>query len=140
MSQVMLQLENFDGAYQQSLSALEEAKLLDFSGLIARSQHVLGNVFALQHQFEQASQHYERALNVSSQAWYAFGICTAFTALRSYIIESRLISSKRNQIGFGYLQEARQIFKDCMAELDLREVEFEISKYKVNILLLKYLK
>ena len=53
--------------------------------------------------------------------------------MESVLLFRTRLASKEYQIGMAYLQEARQIFKDCNAELDLREVELEFSGKKLSI-------
>ena len=127
LAQVMLQLEDFERAHQYSILALEEAQQINLHWLIARSHHVLGNVYAMRYDFEHAIGYYEQSLRVLHRNGMRLEYARLLVHYGSALLFRTPLASKEYQIGMGYLQEARQIFKDCNAELDLREVELEFS-------------
>ena len=105
---------------------MEEASQLELVWLVAQSKRVLGEIFAAKGLDEEADKYFGEAL--SSYRKSEMRLEYARTA---YSYGKTLLA--RNDVGkngLEYLQEARKIFDECGAVLDLQMVEKTLSGYQ----------
>lgn len=110
-------------AYQETLRSLHDAQRYELSRLHGRSLRLLGRILAAQDQFCQADLYFEEALEVFRK--YDMRLDYA-RALHGYGVTLRHRSppgTDAYQKGLAFLYEARDIFADCHAVVDLEWID-----------------
>src|SRR5205823_7158126 len=91
--------------------------------LVARAQRILGSIFVVQGQREQADIYFEQAVQVFHDSGMRLEWARALQGYGVALLQRDGIGVASYQQGISYLQEARQAFHQCNALLDLQAVE-----------------
>ncbi len=120
---VHLLLGELEQAREITLRSMEEAQKYGINRVLARSQRALGRILAAQGQWEKADAYFEQALEIFSR----YGMRLDYArALHGYGVTLLKRGEKCEQSylrGIIYLSEARDLFKQCQATIDLEWVE-----------------
>ena len=108
---------DLETARLKAMQTLEEACRHQIKRVLARSHRLLGSILTAQEQYEEATLHFEQAAQVFRE--HEFRLEYARTL---YTYGTTLLHRNR-QKALAYLSEARDIFIDCCAAIDLEMVE-----------------
>jgi tetratricopeptide (TPR) repeat protein len=129
-AQVSLLLSEGESALQQALQALEEARSSEQTWLVTRAQRILGSIFAAQGEQEQAEKYFEQALRTFRKRGMRLEYGRTLQQYGNALVQQDGSEGKRYAQGIAYLQEARQVFTECQAMLDLRSVEHMLAEHE----------
>lgn len=127
LAQVEQLMDNVELAQQQAMHTLQEAQRFELAALAARAQRLLGIIYAVHGNQEEAKQQFEQALQMFRKSGMRLDHARTLQQYGMFLIRQDGVQGKEYQRGLGYLQEARQMFKECNASLDLQLVERELS-------------
>ena len=119
LAYIELLLGNVGPALELSLKTMEEASQSKLVWLVARSKSVLGEIFAAKGLDEESDTYFKEALDSYRKSEMRLEYArTAYHYSRTLLARNDV---EKN--GLQYLQEARKIFGECGAVLDLQMVE-----------------
>lgn len=122
-------------AYEIALQALKEAQENEIARMIGRTYCLLGRILTAQERYAQAEQCLENALHIGrehellldyARARHSYGICL----LQRWKKVKQATDSELYQQGIAHLHEARNIFEQCHASVDLSQSEQILSTYE----------
>ena len=133
LAQAELLLGEVETARQRALQTLEEAKRYELTWLIARAQRILGSIFVVQGQREQAELHFKQSLYTFRRS----GMRLEYgRTLHDYglmlLQQDGVVEEAYHERGRGlnFLREAFQVFTDCKAVLDGQVVEDILTRHE----------
>ena len=129
LAQTMLQLNDSETATLLVDQTLREAQQSELKWLIARAQCVLGNILAAKKRPEEAKQHFEQALRMFRKMSMRLEGARTLLSYGIFLLQN----DGEKQEGISSLQEARKIFNECKADLDLRLADQALAKYDNTI-------
>ncbi|MFL5703431.1 MAG: tetratricopeptide repeat protein, partial [Ktedonobacteraceae bacterium] len=133
LAQADLLLGEVETAQQRALQTLEEAKRYELTWLIARAQRILGSIFALQGQREQAELHFEQALHTFRKSGMRLEYARTLHYYGLMLLHQDGVDEeacRERERGLHSLREARQVFTDCKAALDVQVVEGILARHE----------
>lgn len=122
LSNIALLLGEVEGAYELAGKALDEARSSELVWLEAQAQCLLGRVLACQNQQTEAFQQFQQALAIFKRTGMRLEYARTLQAYNEILLSSSADPVTREQ-ALTALGEARQIFEECHASLDLRSVD-----------------
>jgi hypothetical protein len=125
LAQVSLVRGELEKAQQQAMHALQEAHRYELTWLLARSQRLLGSILAAQDNDEQADEYFQLALQFFRES----GMRLEYARTSQSYGGALLRRKNSDQQGLLSLHEARQVFRECRATLDLQAVERLLSAH-----------
>jgi len=126
MALVSFLFGDLETAQQKALQTLEEAYRHQITRVLARSHRLLGRILVVQGQHKEATMHFEQAIQVFRE--HEFRLEYART-LNTYGIT---LLERNRQKALAYLSEARDIFIDCYAAIDLELVERTLASTELE--------
>jgi hypothetical protein len=123
LAQANLLLGEVETAQLWTLQTLEEAQRYELTWLIARAQHILGSIFAVQGQRDQANICFEQAIQVFHDRGMRLERARVLQSYALALWQRDKAGVASYQQGLSYLQEAHQAFHQSNAVLDLQMVE-----------------
>lgn len=123
LASVYFLLDETEIAHEQAMQTLEGARTHELTRMLARSQRLLGRILAVQGEHEQADAYFELALQTFYECEMRLDYARALHGYGVALLERSLPGEGLYNKGLTYLQEARTIFADCHAEIDLLWVE-----------------
>ncbi|MFL5661165.1 MAG: hypothetical protein ACJ8BW_07410, partial [Ktedonobacteraceae bacterium] len=126
LAQANLLLGEVETAQQRALQTLEEAKRYELTWLIARAQRILGSIFALQRQREQAELSFEQAMHTFRKSGMRLEYARTLHYYGLMVLQQDGADEeacRERERGLHFLGEALQVFTDCKAPLDVQVVE-----------------
>ena len=129
-AQVSLLSGEIASAHQQALQALEEGRLSEITWLVARAQRILGSIFAAQGEQEQAEKYFEQALRTFRRRGMRLEYGRTLQRYGRALMQQNDREGKCYAQGIAYLQEVSQMFTECQAMLDLRDVERMLTEHE----------
>ena len=110
-------------AKQEAMQTMEEAREHELTRMLARSQRLLGRILAAQGNYVAADEFFEQALQVFRECELRLDYARALHGYGETLLERSEPEEESYQKGLAYLSEARTIFIDCSAAIDLAWVE-----------------
>jgi tetratricopeptide (TPR) repeat protein len=132
-SQVLLLNKELDEAYQAVLQTLQEAQQSGLTWLVGRIQCLLACILVAKEEWEQAIHHFEQALRIFRKHDMRLEHGRTLEQYGLLLLRQGSGNDKSYQRGLNFLQEARQLFTKCHAQLDLRSVERLLVKYDASV-------
>ncbi len=140
LSLVYVLLGNLDDALRTAQETLYEAQGHETTRLVGRTYRLLGSIFLLREEREQAYNYFQQAIFVCqkhglqleyARALYSYGsalvIAERSTKSRNTLTTQHGGQEESYQQGLQYLHEARRIFHTCQAALDLEMTEYTLT-------------
>lgn len=112
-----------DIARQRALQTLEQARVLELTRLLGRSQRLLGRILAAQGELKQAVEYFEQAIEVFNKYEMRLDYARALHGFGVILLGRSMPGDGIYQRGLAYLLQARDIFSACGAAIDLDWVE-----------------
>lgn len=130
-AQMSLLLGELETAQQQVMHAMEEARRYELSWLLARSQRLLGDILTAQGQQEEeaAEVHFKQALETFAACGMRLEWARTLYSYGAALLQRDATRATDYQQGLAHLQEARQVFEQCNAALDLHRAQRVLSVY-----------
>jgi DNA-binding SARP family transcriptional activator/predicted negative regulator of RcsB-dependent stress response len=128
--QATLLLGDLSEAYQRALQTLEEARASELTWLTARAQRLLGSILVAQKQPDQGTQYFEQALKTFRKCNMRLEYARTLHEYGKMLVQAYKVGEKRYRQGLSFLTEAKQIFTDCKAALDLQIIERVLQDYE----------
>jgi hypothetical protein len=105
---------------------LEEACRHQTRRVLARSHRLLGRILTAQGQYKEAALHFEQAMQVFREHEFRLEYARTLYAYGISLLECN------KQKALAYLSEAREIFIDCYAAIDLKWVESTLANIELE--------
>lgn len=112
-----------DTARADVMQTMEQAREHELSRMLGRSQRLLGRILAAQGAYEQADAAFEKALEIFQECELRLDYARALHGYGDTLLERSKPGDCTYQKGLTYLREARAIFADCHAAIDLEWVD-----------------
>jgi DNA-binding SARP family transcriptional activator len=117
MALVYFLFGDLETARQKALQTLEQAHEHQIKRVLARSHRLLGRILTEQGQHEEGALHFEQSMRVFREHEFRLEYARTLYAYGITLLECN------RQKALAYLSEARDIFIDCYAAIDLEGVE-----------------
>jgi DNA-binding SARP family transcriptional activator len=124
-----LLLGDINTAKEYAIRTLDEAQQFELIWGSARCQRLLGNILSAQNQLHEAERYFEQAIEVFRKCDMRLEYARTLHSYGVTLLGCKDMEKKNFQQGLGYLSEARQVFDECHAALDLQRVEHDIAMY-----------
>ena len=112
-----------DIARQKALQTLEQARVLELTRLLGRSQLLLGRILAEQGERKQADIYFEQAIEVFNKYEMRIDYARALHGFGVILLRRNESGHETYHRGLAYLHQARDIFSACSAAIDLNWIE-----------------
>ncbi len=129
LAYVLLLLDELDTACHYTIRILEEARQYELIGTCARCQRLLGSILTAQGKQAQTEQEFEQAIQVFRKCGMRLEYARTLHSYSVSLLEHKNTVQESYQEGLSFLREARQVFDECHAALDLQRVERDIAFY-----------
>jgi predicted ATPase/DNA-binding SARP family transcriptional activator len=123
LASVYFLLDETETAYRQAIQTLEGARTHELTRMLARSQRLLGRILAVQGEYEQSDTYFELALQTFYECEMRLEYARALHGYGIALLDRGLPGEGLYNKGLTYLQEARTLFTDCHADIDLLWVD-----------------
>jgi len=120
-------LGDLEKARLQAMQTMEEAREHELTRMLARSHRLLGRILAAQAEYVQADAYFDQALQVFRECELRLDYARALHGYGETMLERSQPGEYTYQKGLAYLHEARHIFTDCHAAIDLELVEVVLN-------------
>jgi len=133
LASVYFLLGDLEVARQKAMQTMEEARQQEIIRILGRSQRLLGRILAAQGEHEQADQYFKQAIQVFHTHEMRLDYARAIHGYGVILLQRSTPGDQTYQRGLAYLHEARNIFADCHAAIDLEWIERIITSARVEI-------
>ncbi len=123
LAQASFLLGEIDTARQQAMQAMEEARRLEQTWLLACARRLMGEMLSAQGQREEARTYFEQALEVLQKCGMRLEWARTLQSYGEALLGEHAKDDGSYRQGLKYLEEAREVFRECNAVLDLHRVE-----------------
>jgi DNA-binding SARP family transcriptional activator/Tfp pilus assembly protein PilF len=123
-------LGDLESAKRESMRTMAEAKQYELSRMLGRSYRLLGRILAVEGDSTQANTYFEQALQVFRDRELRLDYARSLHGYGVTLIERHKPGEAQFNKGLAYLYEARDIFADCHAAVDLEWVEHALAIYR----------
>jgi len=123
LASVYFLLGDLEVARQKAMQTKEKAQQQEIIRILGRSQRLLGRILAAQGEHEQADQYFEQAIQVFHTHEMRLDYARAIHGYGVILLQRSTPGDQTYQRGLAYLHEARNIFADCHAAIDLEWIE-----------------
>ncbi len=126
LAYIELLLGSVDTALELSLRTMEEAGQAELVWLVAQAKRILGEIFAAKGLDEEADKYFGEALSQYDKSEMRLEYArTAYAYGKTLLVRNDV-----EKDGLEYLQEARRIFDECGAMLELQMVKNTLLSYQ----------
>jgi Bacterial transcriptional activator domain./IstB-like ATP binding protein. len=132
LAQVLMQMNEYEAAYMQTKKALEEAKHFELIWLFARAYLLIGDYYVQQRQYRDAMNNYEQGLLLSRKSDMRLELARELKHVGEFLLRCEDVHIADQVTAQSYLTEARQLFEECGAKLDLQFFNREDLKHVVT--------
>ncbi|HLZ80230.1 MAG TPA: AAA family ATPase, partial [Ktedonobacteraceae bacterium] len=122
-------LGDLESAKRESMRTLAEADQYELSRMIGRSYRLLGRILAEEGDSTQAYAYFEQALQVFRDRELRLDYARSLHAYGVTLIERHKPIEAQFNKGLAYLHEARDIFANCHAAVDMELVDHTLAIY-----------
>ena len=117
-------------AKQEAVQTMEEAKEYELTRMLARSYRLLGRVLAAQGNYTEADACFEQALQVFRDCELHLDYARTLYGYGVTLLEREPCEEVQLNTGLTYLHEARAIFANSHAAIDLELVDHILASYR----------
>ncbi len=132
-AQASFLLGEIDTARQQAIQTMEEARRLEQTWLLACARRLMGEILAAKDQREEAGAYFSQALEMLQKCGMRLEWARTLQSYGVALLGERAKDDANYRQGLKYLEEAREVFRECNAVLDLQRVERVIDRYTVGV-------
>ncbi|MGH2495547.1 MAG: hypothetical protein ACRDIV_12665, partial [Ktedonobacteraceae bacterium] len=129
LAQVAFLLGEIESAHQQTLHVLEEARRYDQTWLLACAQRLLGNILSAQGQRLEAATYFSQSLQTLKERGMRLEWARTMRDYNESILRHSQSNNDDCERAITHLQEARQVFEECGATLDLALIDRSLAAY-----------
>ena len=133
LAQASFLLGEIDAAQQQTYRALEEAKRYEQTWLLACIQRLLGTILAVQHQHKEANKLFTQSLEILQERGMRLEYARTLYSFGEATLRNVHSNNEDCEQAIVHLQEARQVFDECGAALDLKLAELILTEYATPV-------
>jgi DNA-binding SARP family transcriptional activator len=130
LAYTMLLLGEVTEAQKLALQTLEDARKFELAWLVARAQSFLGSISDALGQYEQADKYFEQSARMFRKNDMKLEYARTLQYYGEALVRREGVNQERHQQGLKYLSDAREIFKECKAALDLQVIEQMLSVHE----------
>ena len=116
-------------ARQLALQSMKDAQEHELTRALARSQRLLGRILAAQGKTAEAGAYFEQSIDVFSRHAMRLDHARSLHGYGVTLLQRSTAGEPAFQRGLAYLQEARAIFAQCKAAIDVAWVERILAHY-----------
>jgi tetratricopeptide (TPR) repeat protein len=134
LASVLLEQKQVNLAQEQVKLAFEEANASGLTRLVALAQKIQGDIYSFLQDYDEAKNIYEQALSVMRKIGMRLEYARTLTNYALMFLNKNYCKDHTGvKQGIKYLQEAKQIYNECGATVDIRIVEAHLSRYDLAI-------
>ncbi len=133
LAQVTFLLGEIDNARQQILQVMHEVKKYDQIWLLACAQRLLGNILVAQDQYEESTKHFTLSLQIFEEHGMRLEWARTLRDYNETILRYASFNDGACERAKAHLQEARRVFEECGAALDLELMDRSLSLYATPV-------
>ena len=126
---IFLLLGEAERAQQMAMQSIKDAQEHELTRVLARSQRLLGRVFAAQGHAVEADAYFEQAIDIFSRHEMRLDYARALHSYGITLLQRSSAGEPTFLRGLAHLQEARAIFAQCKATIDLDQTERVLTHY-----------
>lgn len=130
LASIYFLLGDMERAKQETVRTMEEAERYELTRVLARSYRLLGRILAVCGEYTQAFAYFDRALQIFRECEFRLDYARALHGYGVTLIERQVPRDVQFDKGLAYLHQARDIFTDCHANIDLEWVEHVLANYR----------
>jgi len=123
LAHALLVLGDTETAHRYATRTLEEARQYELIWASARCQRLLGSILTAKGQVEEAEKYFEQAIQIFRKCSMRLEYARTLHNYGVALLERTGGEKSDCKQALSYLREARQIFSECHAALDLQLVE-----------------
>ena len=112
-----------------ALQSMKDAQEHELARVLARSQRLLGRILAAQGKTDEADAYFEQAIDVFSRHEMRLDYARSLHGYGVTLLQRGAQGEPASQRGLAYLREARAIFTQCKAAIDVEWVERILAHY-----------
>ncbi len=112
-------LGDVEKAKQEAMRTMKESERYELTRMLGRSYRLLGRILAAQGENTQADAYFEQALKVFNDRELRLDYARTLHGYGVALLERHTSTDAQFNKGIAYLHEARDIFADCHATIDL---------------------
>ena len=127
-AQASFLLGEIETARQQAMQGMEEACRLEQTGLLACARRLMGEILSAQGQREEARTYFEQALETLQKCGMRLEWARTLRSYGAAMLGEHGKDDGNYRQGLKYLGQAREVFRECNAVLDLQGVERVIDR------------
>ena len=131
-ARVSFLLGDIKNARQLTQQSMEEAVHYEQAWLLACAQRLLGSILAAQDQYEEAQTHFVRSLETLQERGMRLEWARTMRSYGEALIQHSSTGEYDHQEGLRRLREARQVFQECGAALDLQLIEGILAAFDAS--------
>ncbi|HVB74268.1 MAG TPA: tetratricopeptide repeat protein, partial [Ktedonobacteraceae bacterium] len=129
LAQASFLLGEIDTAQQQAQQALEEANRYEQTWLLACVQRLLGTILAAQGRHKEAKTYFTQSLETLKEREMRLEYARTLRDYSASILQHVHPGGDDYELAITHLQEARQVFEECGAALDLESAERSLAAH-----------
>jgi len=133
LAQVTYLLGEIDNARQQTLQVINEAQHYEQVWLLACAQRLLGNILSMQGQYLEATTYFSQSLQILKECGMRLEWARTLRDYSEHILRRVHSDDGDCERAIEHLQEARQVFKESDAALDIELVERALAVYATPV-------
>lgn len=129
LATVSFLLGEVEEAQQLALQSIQAAQEHELTRVLARSQRLLGRILAAQGKTGEADAYFEQAIDVFFRHEMRLDYARSLHGYGVTLLQRSAAGEPSFQRGLTYLQEARAVFAQCKAAIDVEWVERILAYY-----------
>ena len=133
LAQASLLLGEIDTAKQQANQALEEAKRYEQTWLLACTQRLLGTIQTARGLNEEAKTNFMQSMEILRERGMRLEYARTLRDYGEAILKHAYAVDSDCKQAIAHLQEARKVFEECGAVLDLELVDRTLAEYATPV-------
>jgi DNA-binding SARP family transcriptional activator/predicted ATPase len=129
LATVFFLLGEVERARLLALQSMKDAQEHELARVLARSQRLLGRILAALGKIEEADAYFEQAIDVFSRHEMRLDYARSLHGYGVTLLQRGAAGEPLFQRGLAYLREARALFAQCKAAIDVEWVERILARY-----------